>query len=118
MGGLGRHYPGTEMKTVTGHSLVQGLYLLLGRRCPLTPRRYRQGALCEAEGDTFAGEADILDEINHPFEPVIGTQTHVLPVWGRLNSSAHYAFLYVECLPESVQSRQKLGQAMDKMRDA
>jgi hypothetical protein len=34
MGGLGCHYSGTEKKPVTGHSLVQGLYLVLGRRCP------------------------------------------------------------------------------------
>jgi hypothetical protein len=100
MGGLGWHYPRTEKKTVTGHSLVQGLYLLLGRRCPLTPRRYRQGAVCEAEGGIFASEADIMDEINRLFEPVIGTQTHVLPVWGRLNSSAMYPSVKETALQE------------------
>jgi hypothetical protein len=49
MEGLGCHYSGTEKKPVTGHSLVQGLYLVLGRRCPLPPRMYRQRAVCEAE---------------------------------------------------------------------
>jgi hypothetical protein len=34
MAGLGRHYSPMEGKQVTGHSLVQGLYLLLERRCP------------------------------------------------------------------------------------
>jgi len=78
MGGLGRHYSGTEKKTVTGHSLVQGLYLLLGRRCPLTPRMYRQRAVCEAEGVPFASKIDIMAEIIRTFVPVPDTLTHVL----------------------------------------
>jgi SRSO17 transposase len=78
MGGLGRHYSGTEKKTVTGHSLVQGLYLLMGRRCPLTPRLYRQREVCEAEGEVFASKVDIMEEIIRTFEPVAGTTTHVL----------------------------------------
>ena len=78
MGGLGRHYSGTEKKTVTGHSLVQGLYLLLGRRCPLAPKMYRQKAVCEAEEVAFASKVDIMAEIIRTFEPVSGTLTHVL----------------------------------------
>jgi SRSO17 transposase len=78
MEGIGRHYSGTEKKQVTGHSLVQGLYVLLGRRCPLAPRMYRQQAVCEAEGVTFASKVDIMAEIINTFEPVVGTITHVL----------------------------------------
>lgn len=78
MGGLGRHYCGTEKKTVTGHSLVQGLYLLLGRRCPLAPQMYRQQAVCAAEGVPFASKIDLMANIIGHFEPVPGTITHVL----------------------------------------
>jgi hypothetical protein len=35
MGGLGTHYFDTDQKVVSGHCLVTGLYVLLGRRCPL-----------------------------------------------------------------------------------
>lgn len=78
MGGLGCHYSGTEKKPVTGHSLVQGLYLVLGCRCPLAPRMYRQRDVCEAEGVDFASKVDIMAEIINTFEPVSGTLTHVL----------------------------------------
>ncbi len=78
MGGLGRHYSGTEKKTVPGHSLVQGLYFLLGRRCPLAPQMYRQRTVCQAEGVAFASKVDIMAEIIRTFEPVAGTLTHVL----------------------------------------
>jgi len=78
MGGLGCHYSGTEKKPVTGHSLVQGLYLVLGRHCPLAPRMYRQRVVCEAEGVDFASKVDIMADIITTFEPVPGTLTHVL----------------------------------------
>jgi SRSO17 transposase len=78
MAGLGRHYSGTEKKTVMGHSLVQGLYLLLGRRCPLLPRLYRQRVVCEAEGTAFASKVDMMVDIIRTFVPVPGTKTHVL----------------------------------------
>jgi SRSO17 transposase len=78
MEGLGCHYSGTEKKPVTGHSLVQGLYLVLGRHCPLAPRMYRQRAVCEAEGVDFASKVDIMAEIISTFVPVAGTLTHVL----------------------------------------
>ncbi len=78
MGGLGRHYSGMEKKRVSGHSLVQGLYLLLGRRCPLAPQMYRQRAVCEAEGVPFASKIDLMAGFISNFEPVPGTTTHVL----------------------------------------
>jgi hypothetical protein len=78
MGGLGQYYSGTEKKTVTGHSLVQGLYLLLGRRRPLQPEMYRQKCVCEAEVVSFRSKVDIMAEILRTFVPVPDTLTHVL----------------------------------------
>ncbi len=46
MEGAGRHYSITLGKPVVGHSLVQRLYVVQGRRCPLAPRLYRQRAVC------------------------------------------------------------------------
>ncbi len=42
MQGLGKHYSTTYEKPVTGHSLVQCLYTVLGRFCPLEPLLYQQ----------------------------------------------------------------------------
>jgi len=78
MGGLGRHYSGTEKRVVQGHCLFSGLYLLLGRRCPLQPRLYRQKAVCEREGVPFRSKVDMAVEEIEQFEPPSGTHTHVL----------------------------------------
>lgn len=78
MGGLGRHYSTTQGKPIPGHSLVLGLYVLLGRRCPLAPRLYRQQAVCQAEGVPFHSKIALMEEILRTFQPVPGTQTHVL----------------------------------------
>ena len=57
---------------------MTGLYVLLGRRCPLQAHLYRQRSVCEAEGGPFQSKVDLaVDEIEQ-FEPVPGTQTHVL----------------------------------------
>src|SRR5216683_1769516 len=53
MEGLGVHHSTTEEKRVRGHSLVENLYVLLGRRCPLAPQLYRQQVVCEKEGVPF-----------------------------------------------------------------
>jgi hypothetical protein len=37
MEGLGRHHSTTSDQRIVGHSLVQGLYMLLDRMCPLAP---------------------------------------------------------------------------------
>jgi hypothetical protein len=42
MEGLGLHPSTTQDKRVRGHSLVESLYVLLGRRCPLAPQLSRQ----------------------------------------------------------------------------
>jgi hypothetical protein len=78
MGGLGRHYSGTEKRVVRGHCLFAGLYVLLGRRCPLSPRLYRQKSVCERERVPFQSKVDMAVEELEQFEPVPGTHTHVL----------------------------------------
>ena len=78
MAGLGRHHSSTDNKRVTGHSLVQGLYVLLARHCPLQPRLYRQRAVCEVEGVPFQSKIDLMVELIQTFTPVPDTLTHVL----------------------------------------
>jgi SRSO17 transposase len=78
MEGLGQHHSSTEGKRVRGHSLVQGLYVLLGRSCPLAPQLYRQQRVCEKEGVPFASKIALMIECIRTFEPVAGTLTHVL----------------------------------------
>ena len=78
MAGLGRHYSTTAGTHVRGHSLVQGLYALLGRRCPLAPQLYQQQAVCQAAGVPFRSKLDLVVEQVQTFAPVPGTRTHVL----------------------------------------
>lgn len=78
MQGLGRHYSNTEGRVVTGHCLFSGLYVLLGRRCPLLPRLYRQKVVCEQEGVPFQSKIDLAVQEIEQFEPVAGSHTHVL----------------------------------------
>lgn len=78
MEGLGRHYSSTAKKTVAGHSLFVSLYVLLGRRCPLEPRLYRQKAVCDREQVPFQSKIDLAAEVIRTFVPVADTQTHVL----------------------------------------
>ena len=78
MAGLGRHYSTMAGKQVTGHSLVQGLYLLLKRRCPLAPRLYRQRTVCRRASVPFQSKIDLMEDLIRTFEPVPGTLTHVL----------------------------------------
>jgi hypothetical protein len=78
MQGLGRHYSSTEQRIVSGHCLFTGLYVLLGRRCPLQPHLYRQKSVCEQEGIPFQSKIDMMVQEIEQFEPVEGTQTHLL----------------------------------------
>ena len=78
MEGVGLHHSTTQDKRVRGHSLVQSLYVLLGRRCPLAPQLYRQQAVCIAEGVPFHSKIDLMEAVIRSFEPVAGTLTHVL----------------------------------------
>jgi hypothetical protein len=78
MKGLGRHYSSTERRVIRGHSQFSGLYVLLGRRCPLLPRLYRQKSVCEQEQVPFQSKIDLAVQEIEQFEPVAGTHTHVL----------------------------------------
>jgi hypothetical protein len=78
MKGLGRHYARSEERVMTGHCLFTGLYVLLGRRCPLQPRLYRQKKVCEQESVPFQSKIDLLVAEIEQFEPVAGTHTHLL----------------------------------------
>ncbi len=78
MEGLGRHHSTTEDKRLPGHSLVESLYMLLGRRCPLAPQLYRQQAVCVAESVPFQSKIDLMEATIRSFEPVAETLTHVL----------------------------------------
>ncbi|MDQ2830525.1 MAG: transposase [Chloroflexota bacterium] len=78
MEGVGHHYSSTADARVRGHSLVQGLYVLLGRRCPLAPQLYQQKSVCAARGVPFQSKIDLMEEHIRTFAPVAGTRTHVL----------------------------------------
>lgn len=78
MEGIGCHYSTTAGHPVKGHSLVQSLYVLLGRQCPLTPQLYRQKKTCVAEGVTFRSKVALMEALIRQFEPVADTRTHVL----------------------------------------
>lgn len=78
MKGVGRHYASSEERVVTGHCLFTGLYVLLGRRCPLQPRLYRQKAVCDQEETPFQSKIDLAVAEIEQFEPVAGTHTHLL----------------------------------------
>ncbi|GHO64105.1 hypothetical protein KSC_029970 [Ktedonobacter sp. SOSP1-52] len=78
MQGLGRHHDSKQNQRVKGHSLVQGLYVLLGQHFPLEPRLYRQQATCMQEGVPFQSKIALMIEIIRQFEPPQDTLTHVL----------------------------------------
>lgn len=78
MGGMGHHHSSSENKRVPGHCLVQALYVLQGRRCPLEPLMYTQNAVCLQEQRPFRSKIEQMMQIINDFEPVAGTQTHVL----------------------------------------
>lgn len=78
MQGLGRHHDSKQNQRVKGHSLVQGLYVLLGQHFPLEPRLYRQQATCVQEGVLFQSKIAIMIEMIKRFEPPQDTHTHVL----------------------------------------
>ena len=78
MEGLGKHHSTTYDQRIVGHSLVQGLYVLLDRRCPLAPQLYRQAKVCEAENVAFQSKIELMETLIREFEPVVGTTTHIL----------------------------------------
>jgi SRSO17 transposase len=78
MAGLGTHHSTTAGTRVVGHSLVQGLYVVQGRHCPLEPQLYRQKAVCAAENVPFHSKIDLMVAQIRTFKPLVGTLTHVL----------------------------------------
>ncbi|TMD66906.1 MAG: hypothetical protein E6I91_08305 [Chloroflexi bacterium] len=78
MEGLGKHHSTTYDQRIVGHSLVQGLYVLLDRRCPLAPQLYRQAKVCAAEEVPFQSKIELMESLIREFEPVAGTTTHIL----------------------------------------
>jgi hypothetical protein len=78
MAGLGKHHSTTVGTRVVGHSLVQGVYVVQGRHCPLEPQLYRQQAVCATEQVPFQSKIDLMDTLIDTFQPLPGTETHVL----------------------------------------
>jgi DDE superfamily endonuclease len=78
MQGLGKHHSTTHDQRIVGHSLVQGFYVLLDRRCPLAPQLYRQAKSCETEEGAFHSKIELMETLIREFEPVAGTNTHIL----------------------------------------
>src|SRR6266700_1797970 len=69
MEGLGKHHSTTHDQRIVGHSLVQGLYVLLDRTCPLAPQLYRQAKVCEAEQVPFRSKIEVMETLIREFEP-------------------------------------------------
>jgi hypothetical protein len=78
MGGQGRHYSSTDRRTMPGHSLFQGLYLVEGRQFPLDPQMYIQKSVCEQEQRPFQSKVDLAVSVVEHFQPLPETHTHVL----------------------------------------
>jgi DDE superfamily endonuclease len=78
MQGIGKHHSTTYNKRVIGHSLVQCLYTVLDRSCPLEPLLYRQKKTAEKEGIPFTSKIDLMIQQIQNFTPLTGTVTHVL----------------------------------------
>lgn len=74
MEGLGKHHSTTLEQRIVGHSLVQGLYVLLDRRLPLAPQLYRQEKVCETEAVAFQSKIALMETLIREFEPVAGTR--------------------------------------------
>jgi hypothetical protein len=78
MEGLGKHHSTTHEQRIVGHSLVQGLSVLLDRRCPLALCWYRQAKTGEGEAIPFQSKIELMETLIREFEPAAGTKTHVL----------------------------------------
>jgi DDE superfamily endonuclease len=78
MQGLGHRHSTPSEQRVVGHSLIEGLYVLLERRCPLPPQLYRQQVTCEAERVALQSKIELMEHQLRSFEPATGTHTHVL----------------------------------------
>ena len=78
MSGLGWHYSSTDKRTMPGHSLFEGVYVVEEHQYPLSPQMYRQKSVCEREGVPFVSKVDMAVRVIQEFEPLPDTHTHVL----------------------------------------
>jgi len=78
MSGLGWHYSSTDQRTMPGHSLFEGVYVVEEHQYPLSPQLYRQKSVCEREGVPFQSKVDLAEKVILEFEPLPDTHTHVL----------------------------------------
>ncbi len=78
MSGLGWHYSSTDQRSMPGHSLFEGVYVVEGHQYPLSPQMYRQKSVCEREGVPFQSKVDLAEQVILEFEPLPDTCTHVL----------------------------------------
>jgi SRSO17 transposase len=78
MGGQGRHYSSTAGRSMPGHSLFQGVYLVEGCQYALDPQMYIQKSVCEREQRVFRSKVEMALQTVKDFEPLAETQTHVL----------------------------------------
>ena len=76
--GLGWHYSSTDQRSMPGHSLFEGVYVVEGHQYPLSPQMYRQKSVCEREGIPFQSKVDLAECVILEFEPLPNTCTHVL----------------------------------------
>jgi hypothetical protein len=78
MSGLGWHYSSTDQRSMPGHSLFEGVYIVEDHQYPLSPHMYRQKSVCEREGVPFQSKVDLAEKVIREFEPLPDTYTHVL----------------------------------------
>ena len=78
MSGLGWHYSSTDQRSMPGHSLFEGVYVVEGHQYPLSPHMYRQKSVCEPEGVPFRSKVDLAEKVIQEFDPLPDTCTHVL----------------------------------------
>jgi hypothetical protein len=78
MSGLGWHYSSTDQRSMPGHSLFEGVYVVESHQYPLSPQMYRQKWVCEREGVPFQSKVDLAEKVIQEFEPLPDTCTHVL----------------------------------------
>lgn len=78
MQGIGKHHSTTYDKRIIGHSLVQCLYTVLGRSCPLEPLLYCQKETAEKEKVPFVSKIDLMIQQIQNFVAPAGTETHIL----------------------------------------
>lgn len=78
MGGQGWHYSSTDRRTMPGHCLLEGVYMVEGYQYPLNPLMYIQKSVCEREGLPFQSKVEMALKTIETFDPPPDTHTHLL----------------------------------------